>query len=321
MLTGMDSRAWSPLSPPPAAAAPPGWAVPRGVVASDADAAFFAGSALNSLDNLARSDAVWAGAWRQRLGLKCAVVTVRLMGRSEDEAALRDAVLLTRPGDDPGPAGKVSLAFKSLAAKKRAINGKTMAELAELLAVRWDDRLADVTGWVDDVVQSGRTAPFAVAELVTRVCAARPDAEALAWWLGDRLLAEKLGWERPVPLLMGERYGPAFRTIGGRGRVRPGDERFDRAVCLALAAAVTDALRLGAEIGRRAERLLAVAPKLRTKGADAVVRQLLGGDAVSIAAPGANLSRWASRRLFERLLALDAVCELSGRTSFRIYGL
>ena len=29
------------------------------------------------------------------------------MGRTEDEAALRDAILLTAAGDDPGPAGKV----------------------------------------------------------------------------------------------------------------------------------------------------------------------------------------------------------------------
>lgn len=35
-------------------------------------------------------------------------VAVRLMGRSEDEPTLRDAVLLTATGDDPGPAGRCS---------------------------------------------------------------------------------------------------------------------------------------------------------------------------------------------------------------------
>jgi len=38
------------------------------------------------------------------------------MGREEDEAALRDAALFTAPGGDPGPAGRVFLAFEWLAA-------------------------------------------------------------------------------------------------------------------------------------------------------------------------------------------------------------
>lgn len=40
--------------------------------------------------------------------------SARLMGLNEDEAALRDAVPLTAPGD-PGPVCKVFLAYKRLA--------------------------------------------------------------------------------------------------------------------------------------------------------------------------------------------------------------
>ena len=63
--------------------------------------------------------------------------------------------------------------------------------------------------------------------------------------------------------------------------------------------------------------------KLRAKGAGRVVELLLGDDAISpaTAAKAAGLSDRASRRLFDRLVELGAVRELSGRANFRLYGL
>ena len=49
--------------------------------------------------------------------------------------------------------------------------------------------------------------------------------------------------------------------------------------------------------------------------------RLVGDDAVSGSLTTKNLSRWASRRLFDRLVELGAVRELSGRPTFRIYGI
>ena len=46
----------------------------------DGTAAFAAGIALKSLDDLVRLDPVWAGCWRSRQALKCAAAAVRLMG-------------------------------------------------------------------------------------------------------------------------------------------------------------------------------------------------------------------------------------------------
>lgn len=320
MLEPMDSPA-SAQFPSPVPHVVPGWALSRGSATSEADAAFAAGSALSALDNLVRSEPVWGGCWRMRLALKSAGAAARLAGRSEDEAGLRDAVLLAAPGGDPGPAGRVFLAHKKLAVRMRTVNASFLAELADLLALKWDDRLALTAEHVDEALQSGRAVPFIAADLVAVIYAGRPDAEVLAWWLADWMVAHKLKWARPVPLLMGARHGPAFRTVGGRGRVHPGEEGFARAVCLALVEGAGEALRSANEIGRRAERLLAVAPKVRTKGADRVIRMLLEDDAVSAVATGTNLSRWAIRRLFERLETLGAVRELSGRSTFRIYGL
>ncbi|MBY3027328.1 DUF1403 family protein [Rhizobium leguminosarum] len=310
----------SPLTPtwPPRL---PEWAVTRGRELTDADAAFAAGIALKSLDDLIRADPPWLGCWRDRLALKSAATAAQMVGRGEVEHALRDAVLLTTPGDDPGPAGKLFLATRMLTRRSGTVTTSFAKELADLFAIRWDDALSAVPDRIDSAIQSARAAPFVAADLIAAICTARPDAEVLALGLADVVLTQKLSWLKPVPLLLTERYGAAFRTIGGRGRVQPGEQAYPKAICLALVDGVEAALRSATEIDRRAGRLMAVAPKLRTKGAEPVIRKLLNEDAVPASAPGSTLSRWAATRLFERLESFDAVRELSGRSSFRIFGL
>nr|WP_234889339.1 DUF1403 family protein [Agrobacterium vitis] len=61
-------------------------------------------------------------------------------------------------------------------------------------------------------------------------------------------LGAKAQLPKPVPLLLPERFGPAFRTIGGgRGRVRPGEPAYPKAICPALADGVDAALRSAVE--------------------------------------------------------------------------
>jgi len=285
----------------------PGWALLRGRDLSESDAAFAAGIALKSLDDLVRADPPWFGCWRDRLALKSAAVAARLLGRGEDENAIRDAVLLTAAGADPGPAGKLFFATRMLTRKTAAIGSPFLKEQAELIALRWDDALAAAPDLVDSAIQSGRAAPFAVADLITAISAVRPDAEVLALGLADVVLARKLNWPRPVSLLLPERFGPSFRTIGERGRVQSGEPAYPKAICLALADGVNAALRSAADIDRRAARLLAVRSKIRTKGAEPVIRRLLSEDAVPASVLGSKLSRWAANRLFVSVEVLKRI--------------
>ncbi|KUM26347.1 hypothetical protein AU467_22700 [Mesorhizobium loti] len=308
----------SPAAPPTV----PHWALAAGGAPSDAGAAFHAGAALASLDSLARAQPAWAGAWRQRLALNCAAASMRLAGRSEDAAALRDAWQLCPAGADPGPAGAIFGAWRQLALQPPAVSADRLAKAAEMLGLAWDkEALADLCVAIDDELRGGRPAPFAAAAIATHVVAMRPDAELFGWWHADLVLAQSLRWPRPLPLMMAQVFGPAFRAEGGGRRRKPGEKGFEQAVCVALVQAAADACRLAAELSRRAEKLLAVAPKLRAKGADDVIFLLLNEDAVAGSLVTKNLSRFAARRLFERLQQLEAVRELSGRTTFRLFGL
>lgn len=299
----------------------PAWALDKKTAATETDAAFMAGAALNSLDGFIKKGHAWLGCWRSRLALHCALSANQMLGRETDEAALRDAVLMARAGENAGPAGNVLLATRLLKTRMDFISSKTLQSLAELFTLKWDAALADIPSALDDLMQKPQAAPFAVAQIVTTIHAVRPDAEVLAWWLADWVLGQRLGWDLPVPLFLSQRYGPAFRISGGKGRVMPGEAGFSRAVCLAVVYGTEDALQLANDIGRRADRMIANSGKIRTKGGDRIIWQLLNEDAVSASAPGTDLSRWASSRFFERLESFGGVRELSGRSTFRIYGI
>ncbi len=149
------------------------------------------------------------------------------------------------------------------------------------------------------------------------------DAEIFALWLADLALATRLGWAAPVPLLATAIAHPSLRRGPAGKRPRPGDPDWADALVRAYALAAREAYALAVELTRRSQSLLASAPKLRAKGAGRVVELLLTDDAVSPAraAKAARLSDRASRRLFDRLVELGAARELSGRPSFRLYGL
>jgi len=300
----------------------PVWARPRGSVFHDGDAAYAAGAALNSLDNLVRLDFSWAGVWRQRLALQCAAAAVNLTGRREDESALRDSHFLRGVGDDPGPSGHLLMAWRRLASRTTGCDAEMVRPVAEQhFGLQWDEDIAEVIANAEDMVLSARPAPVLAAEIAAAVYRARPDAELLGFWLADMLLAQKVRWPIPVPLLMGQVASPVFKSGENRKRIRPGGDGWGRAVFLAYATAAAEACELGADLAQGAAKLTAVTPKLRAKGSGDVIKLLLSDDAVPGSWSSSKLSARGARRLFDRLGELGAVRELSGRPTFRLYGL
>lgn len=272
----------------------------------------------------------WAGAWRQRLALSAAAVTAKQAGRVEDEAALRDAVLLTRPGDflSVGPAGSMLLAWRRLAGTpaEKLLTEANIGAVLDDLGLRRD---GDAVGELADDLRQLSASIGIVGMLIGAFTAAERYgfARAFGCWLADALPAQRLGWAHAVPLLGAE----AALAVGtGRPR-RPvaaalaagAEAESDRAKSLlaAQARAALRAIDLFTELERRAQKLLGVAPKLRAKAADAVVDKLLSDDAIVASENIAGMSDRGLRRLFDRLVELGAVRELSGRPAFRIYGL
>ncbi|MER9631216.1 DUF1403 family protein [Mesorhizobium sp. M0296] len=204
-----------------------------------------------------------------------------------------------------------------------AASADQLEKIVDQLGLHWDvEALTAVCEHIDDLARSGRPAPFAAAAIAAHVVAMQSDAELFAWRLADLVLAQNLRWPRPLPLLMAHVFGPAFRSKPGGGkRIRPGEKGFERAVCLALAQAAADACRLAAELSRRAKRLIAVAPKLRAKGGGRCDPKTarrrrplrIADDQKTVAVCGAAPVRAAAK--------LEALRELTGRASFRLFGL
>jgi len=299
----------------------PAWAVPRVRTEDPVEAAFMAGSALNALDNLVQEAPEWGAAWRHRLALKAASACMKLVGRSEDEAALRDAWLLRQPGDAPGPAGNVLAAWRRLAGRSLPPGVEDLQAVAVLLGIDWSDGFGGLIDITREEVRGGAPAPVVAARIASAVIREDPGVEIFSWWLADCALSWRMGWRQAVPILASQIHAPLLRSGPDGRRARPDRDGFEHATFIAAALGAAEACRLAADMATRAERLSAAVPKLRSKAAGEVVDRLLGDDAVSGSLTTKNLSRWAARRLFDRLAELGAVRELSGRTTFRIYGI
>ena len=80
-----------------------------------------------------------------------------------------------------------------------------------------------------------------------------PDGEVFSAWAADLLLSLRLGWERPVPLLMTKILAPSLRRGATGARPRPNNSGWPQAAAAAYALAAGDAHALTIELSRRAE--------------------------------------------------------------------
>lgn len=294
-----------------------------------ARACFAAGAALAALDVLVWPDGVpapFAGAFLARQALAAAAGGVRVARLREDEAELRDALRTASPAGNTSPAGRIHRLWRLSARRPPPRDAGDFERAGELLGGAADfGKIADsvrraAAGSTDPIggaVQAGLDAATVAAAGTLHPL----DAEILALWTADAALATRLGWERAVPLLATRIADPAL-FVDGR-RARPADPNWGdvatRAYALAAAAAYDGAV----DLARRAAKLIDAAPKLRAKPAGRVVDMMLDDDCVTAAEAvrATGMSPRAARRLLERLVELDAVRELSGRETFRMYGL
>jgi hypothetical protein len=306
---------------PSRAAAPvPAWARASGRAGEDP--LFAAGAALALLDAFLRRDPPCAGALRARLALQSATASAKILRLNADAAALRD--LRFAVGDDVSSAAKLLRLWRDLAARPPSLDPGRLAAAAARLDLAVDPNglasgLKASAGEGDPVSAAAKAAAFAFSTFPDAPAA---EAEILAHWVFDLALAIRLRWPRPAPLIATKVLDPGLRSNGG-GRPRPGDPAWPRTAAGAIALAAASALDLAADLSRRADALITVAPKLRAKPAAKIVDLLLATDCLSPAEAARHAPKTdrAARRLFDRLVALGAAREHSGRPTFRLYGL
>lgn len=267
-------------------------------------AAFAAGAALAHLHFVMGQEPVPQGLWRDRLALAAAEVCAGFSGRRHGQAALRDAVHLTKAGDLPGPAGAIFAQWSRAVARPisvphlaKAMDGISASQIALCLDA------------------PSRNPVDRAAGVIQAMLEANPHAETAALILADAVLAKSMGRDRVLPLIA---LGLKPRDLGRRG------DALRLACHRAIVLGADQAVPLAADLARRAAKLKVALPKLRAKGADRAVALFLSRDALAptelITESHGGLSDRAARRLCDRLVALGTIRELTGRDTFRLYG-
>ena len=258
---------------------------------------------------------------RSKLALRAATHCLKIEGRVQSEAEIRDAYLLAAPGDDGlihrGPAGDMLALWRT----GSGISFRHSGWRERLCALLQEDMQMHFPSWMEQAEDFEGTPIAKAALLLGNMVQLFPRQEAFALLCADAILARSLGWDGPLPLLSLYLKGKSLREAS------QGED-----ILLACHEAVTraaqDIVRLAHELARRAAHLRALEPKLRTKGSQDAVRLFLSEDAVlpstmlspTIRGSSTPMTARSARRFCERLIELGVARELTGRSSFRLYG-
>lgn len=299
----------------------PGW-VTSGRAETLETVTFRSGAVLTVLDQLVSdpSQAVPLKLLANRLALTAATATSKLEGRLAREADIRDAYHLTPPGEARGPDGDL-LAFWRDAARLQLKRRDWHDDLQGLVGSACAD---DVLMWIEAGASCARAhGPLVGCMSVMRAVLEADDrAERIACLLSDIVLARGLNWPTVVPVSAQRLTKAMLRDLTAEG------QGADLRVQTNLLTSVEETIRLARDCARAAAALQAVAPKLRAKGSDAAVVLFLSEDAVAsstmlspmIQGTTIPMTDRAARRLCDRLVELGVACELTGRPTFRLYG-
>lgn len=297
----------------------PGWVTSRRAETLET-VAFRSGAALTVLDQLISDPrhGVPVKLLANRLALSAATVTSKLEGRLAREADIRDAYHLAPPGEARGPDGDL-LAFWREAVRLR-VSGT--GEIVDLVGL---DFAGEVGAWLDVGLERARThGPLSGCVATLRAVLEVDDrAERTACLLSDLVLARALNRRTLLPVLAQRMTKAALRDLVAEG------QGADLAVEVRILEAIEESIRLARDLARRAYTLRTVAPKLRAKGSDAAVDLFLTEDAVapaSVLSPRIRgtsipMTDRAARRFCDRLVELGVARELTGRPTFRLYGI
>lgn len=297
----------------------PGWVTPGRAEAPET-VAFRSGAALTVLDQLASDPrhSVPVKLLANRMALSAATATSKLEGRLAREPDIRDAYHLTPPGAARGPDGDLLVFWREAVRLRPDGTG----EIVDLIS---PDLAGEVGVWLDTGQSRVRTqGPLAGCVSAMRAVLEVDDrAERVACLLSDLVLARALNWKVVLPVSSRRLTKSALRDLTANG------QGAELVVQTRILESIEETIRSARELSRRAGALRAVAPKLRAKGSDAAVNLFLTEDAVApasmlsprIRGTSIPMTDRAARRLCDRLVELGVARELTGRSTFRLYGI